>query len=124
MTQFIYGGFNPLGSSFSMPWLFAAQLLGMGLAGLAGGLLAPLLLRPGKPALILAALLGLVLTALSQLLLSLSFALVSQEPGVFWTWLLTGSVFTGGYLVWNAGVFTLLPGVARGWPPCSFRDAG
>lgn len=121
MTQFIYGGFNPLGSSFSMPWLFAAQLLGAGLAGLAGGLLSPLLIRPGRSAVILSALAGLLLTALSQLLLSLSFALVSGEPGVFWAWLLAGSVFTGGYLAWNTGVFTLLPAVARRLRP-SFRD--
>lgn len=123
MTQFIYGGFNPLGSSFAMPWLFAAQLLSMGLAGLAGGLFAPLLLRPWRLAAFLSSLLGLVLTLVAQLLLSLSFALVSDEPGVFWTWLLTGSVFTGGYLVWNAGVFSLLPAVARRLAP-AFRDGG
>ncbi|MCA9787517.1 MAG: ECF transporter S component [Candidatus Delongbacteria bacterium] len=113
MTQFIYGGFNPLGSAFGMPWLFAAQLLGMGTAGLLGGILAPFLRRPGWSASLLASLLGLLITAFSQALLSLSFAVVSENPGVFWTWLLTGSVFTVGYLAWNAMVFALLPSLSR-----------
>ena len=61
----------------------------------------------------LASLLGLLITAFSQALLSLSFAVVSENPGVFWTWLLTGSVFTVGYLAWNAMAFALLPSLSR-----------
>ena len=107
VSESLFSLLNPLGPA--LPPLFAAQLVGFGLVGLAGGLLGPRL-RPGRSgAVVASALAGFALTLVYDTLTNAATALIALGPrrmaeglgGIF----AAGALFMGIHVGVNTAVF-------------------
>lgn len=104
LSEFFFSLLNPLGPA--LPPLFAAQLVGFGLVGLAGGLLGPRL-RPGRAgAVVASALAGFILTLIYDALTNAATALIALGTRRLAEGL--GGVFVAGalFMVIHVGVNT------------------
>ena len=132
LAMAIYSGANPFGSGLGMPTLFAAQLSAAAVAGLAGGMAAPLWRRgvarvhesrDGRARRVLPAVAagtaGLVLTVIYQAAVIVGIAAVSPEfrTGAVAV-IVSNAFFSTIHLVSNTVIFavlapTVLPRVVR-----------
>jgi len=109
--MFFFSATNPVGSGLAFPILLAAQVISMGLVGLAGGWL-----RSKDPAELTAglarfslALTGLILTAIYDGLTSISFPLFAGAGGgEILTVLISGLAFTVIHQISNVLIFFLV----------------
>jgi hypothetical protein len=107
LSEFFFSLLNPLGPA--LPQLFAAQVLGFGLVGFAGGILGRRLARAGIGAIVTSALAGLILTLVYDALTNVATAAIACGPrhlreclaGVF----LAGALFMAIHAVVNTAVF-------------------
>ncbi|MEW5702501.1 MAG: hypothetical protein AB1792_09760 [Candidatus Zixiibacteriota bacterium] len=72
LSMAVYATFNPWGAAIPPVW--GAQIVGMGLAGLVGGLARPLLGRMGTPGRASAVAVGVAVTLVYDVLTNLAFA--------------------------------------------------
>ncbi|MDZ7373277.1 MAG: ECF transporter S component [candidate division KSB1 bacterium] len=116
--EFLYSLTSPFG--LATPPLLAAQLLGMALAGLAGGLVGPRFFSRPRPLIVhlLTAAVGLGLTVLYDLLTTSSFLILSGlSLSRLVASLFFGLGFYATHLAWNTFVFaTLVPPLGRKLP--------
>jgi energy-coupling factor transport system substrate-specific component len=104
LSESLFSMLNPLGPA--LPPLLAAQLMGFGLVGLAGGLLGPRL-RPGRPGGVAAsALAGFILTLIYDALTNAATAFIALGPRRLAEGI--GGVFVAGilFMVIHVGVNT------------------
>ncbi len=111
LTEVIYSGMNPVGSGFLFPPLLLAQVISIGLVGLAGGLTRKgeiFFLATGGGYLALG-LLGALLTVVYDLLTTISFPLAAGFSGVqMWGTVLAGLGLSGVHVVSNGIIFAIL----------------
>lgn len=107
----LFSAFNPMGAA--VPPVLAAQVVGGGLIGAAGGFLGPLFLRfPHRAAAVAAcALTGAVLTLMFQVLVNaVAFWVFTDDraAGAMWVFIAGGIAFTLTHLIWNTAVFLVV----------------
>ncbi len=104
----IHALFNPLG--VSLPPLLISQAIGFAVIGAAGAIFAPVIprLRRRPAAMLLAGLLGLVLTLIYDVLTSIGAyyaAMGGSASESLWGFVAGGVMFLGMHIVWNTGLF-------------------
>jgi len=104
----LFSAFNPMGAA--VPPVLAAQVIGGGIIGIAGGALGPLLLRIPRRlvCLVLCGLAGAVLTLGFQVLVNAVAFWVftdTRSVGAMWAFIAGGILFTITHLIWNSAVF-------------------
>jgi len=104
LAELVFSMLNPLGPA--LPLVFAAQLLGMGLAGAAGGVLGPPLsrLRGGRRVALLGAA-GFLVTLVYDVLTNLALGI---HLGPVWATLAGGLLFSFVHLAANTAAFAVL----------------
>jgi hypothetical protein len=104
IAEFVFSTLNPLGPA--LPFVFAAQLLGMGIAGAAGGILAPHLARlsSGGRSLLLGVT-GFLVTLVFDILTNLALGI---HMGPILPTLIGGLAFSAIHLGANTVVFAVL----------------
>jgi len=113
----LFSAMNPIGSGLGFPILFLMQIFAIGLAGLAGGLVGPLLEKFNSPlihSLVMAGC-GLLLTLIYDLLTALSLPLSSGIiEGTLLGSVLAGMAFFVLHLVSNTLLFAIFgPGLCH-----------
>lgn len=116
-AEMIFSGLNPMGSGLVFPPLYLAQITGMMIVGLAGGLFRPLLLNGAMNIIkmILLGITGFLLTFIFDSLTTLSYPLsagfdASRTLGLY----MSGIAFTILHQVSNAVIFaTGIPRIVR-----------
>lgn len=116
-AELIFSVMNPFGSGLVFPPLLVAQVLGMMIVGVAGGLLRPLFFKKQFPPIRIAALAltGFLLTFIFDSLTTLSYPLsagfdLPQTIGVY----VSGIAFTIVHQVSNAIIFAVgIPSVVK-----------
>ncbi len=109
----LYSGFSPNGSGAAIPPMYAAQIVAMGVAGLAGGVSARFWTSPfGRTpwrAAVAGAVAGVVLTALYQSLVIVGLAIAAPEFNEgFFAVLVANAFFSTIHLVSNAVIFAVV----------------
>ncbi|MCB2210681.1 ECF transporter S component [bacterium] len=106
----VFGALNPLGSSMAIPSMWVAQMLGQGINGLLFGLVRhPLNRSTGQLRIALFALMGLFVTLLYQVILSLSFYLFApMAETTLIGFLIGGILFSLTQIAINTLIFALV----------------
>jgi uncharacterized membrane protein len=110
VTYAIFGAFNPLGSSMAIPSMWVAQMLGQGINGLLFGLLRHKLhASRGQLRIVLFSSMGLLVTIIYQVLLSLSFYIFApMERTTLIGFLIAGLLFSLTQIAINTLIFALI----------------
>jgi uncharacterized membrane protein len=110
VTYAVFGAFNPLGSSMAVPPMWVAQMLGQGINGLLFGMLRHKLnASRGQLRIALFAVMGLLVTLIYQVLLSLSFYIFApMEERTLIGFLLAGILFSLTQIASNTLIFALI----------------
>lgn len=117
LGEAIFSAINPIGSGLGFPILYAFQITSIGLAGLVGGLVSPLLLRINSNFLnaLLLGCVGFLLTLFYDVMTALSLPLATGiTEGTIWGSISAGLVFYFAHMASNTVLFFLLgPGMLR-----------
>ena len=115
LGEAIFSALNPIGSGLGFPVLFVLQIAGVGLSGLVGGLIAPLLRRLTTAVLqaLTLGVVGFLLTLIYDILTALSMPLAAGiTEGTLWATLVGGLAFFVMHLVSNTILFAVFgPGL-------------
>jgi hypothetical protein len=112
VSELIFATLNPLGPSLPPVWL--TQIVGMSLAGVAGGLIRPLWTRIERKGtkILVAAVFGIAVTLIFDLLTNLSFAVVI---GPFWPVMIAAIPFAAVHVASNALLFASVFPILSRW---------
>jgi hypothetical protein len=107
-----FATFNPLG--MPIPQVWAAQILGMALAGIAGGLIRPFFdpVRSARIRAAFAAVAGIAVTLVFDTVTNLAFAV---SIGPFWPVMIAAIPFAAIHLLSNALLFALVFPILSRW---------
>ncbi|MCF7807178.1 MAG: hypothetical protein K9N38_01475 [Candidatus Marinimicrobia bacterium] len=111
LGEAIFSAFNPIGSGLAFPVLYMFQLVSVGLAGLVGGLMLPLIQRLGSVTLraTLLGVAGFMLTLIYDILTSLSLPIsTGMTEGTIIGSLSAGIFFYMAHLVSNTLIYSSL----------------